>query len=322
MALPVDLEAMGSFKGPQGNTGTLAFATAESVPANANAEVEMVGPEENRGAHFKMPRGLPGVNAVPADEAFATYAGASDTLTGKALLGRFVVHRLEISPGVYQPRVNGAPNLFIGNSDASAWMNTAQGDHWVAPDAVMIATIATLLGQSGSSVNVAARRAVGAAGRWIPAQSLSEGAGVNKPTYTIDTGGFGAGLRVWRFTPGVEASVDGSFVVPDGWSTARLSLRWLHNAESFTGAFRLRATASIITVGGDAILESGVNTWYHTTTSTPIRGALASTALSGRDVPVTPGEVLRFTVGRFGSSASDTSPYAMDLVGAMWEKRS
>ncbi|MEJ6554013.1 M14 family metallopeptidase [Microbacterium esteraromaticum] len=87
--LPVGVKKLGSFKGDKGNkgdTGSLAFATAESVPANEAATVEMVGPESNRGAHFKVPRGLPGTNAAANDEAFATYLGAPDSQTRGALV--------------------------------------------------------------------------------------------------------------------------------------------------------------------------------------------------------------------------------------------
>lgn len=87
MALPAGVTRLGTFKGDKGetgDTGTLAFATAESVPAGDSAAVEMLGPVSNRGAHFKIPRGLPGVNAVPADEAVAQYLDATDSATGIA----------------------------------------------------------------------------------------------------------------------------------------------------------------------------------------------------------------------------------------------
>lgn len=72
-------------KGSKGDTGSLAFATAESVPAEQPAAVQMTGPSSARGAHFQVPRGLPGVNAVPADEAVSVFASAKDTKTRKAI---------------------------------------------------------------------------------------------------------------------------------------------------------------------------------------------------------------------------------------------
>lgn len=85
MALPAGVARLGTFKGDKGDTGTIAFATAETVPADQPAEVEMVGPPENRGLHMKMPRGLPGFDAVPTDEGIATLIAAADSQTSTAL---------------------------------------------------------------------------------------------------------------------------------------------------------------------------------------------------------------------------------------------
>ncbi len=99
MALPAGVAQLGTFKGAKGDdgkngakgdkgdTGSLAFATAESVPADQPASVQMQGLMSNRGAHFKIPRGLPGVNAVAADEAVAAYLAASDSDTRGAASG-------------------------------------------------------------------------------------------------------------------------------------------------------------------------------------------------------------------------------------------
>ncbi|WEK60491.1 MAG: hypothetical protein P0Y60_14415 [Candidatus Microbacterium colombiense] len=88
MALPSGVPQLGSFKGAKGDkglTGTLAFVTAETIPADQPAEAQMIGTESNRGVHLKVSRGLPGLNAVPTDDAIATYIPASDTATGRAV---------------------------------------------------------------------------------------------------------------------------------------------------------------------------------------------------------------------------------------------
>lgn len=71
--------------GPIGPAGTIASADAESVEASENAAVIMSGSSEVKHAHFKIPRGLPGVNAVENDAAVATYVGATDSDTRAAL---------------------------------------------------------------------------------------------------------------------------------------------------------------------------------------------------------------------------------------------
>ena len=72
-------------KGEQGVAGTLSSASAESIPAGESAAVVMSGTTEVKHAHFKVPRGLPGVNAVENDEAVATYLRATDSLTNAGL---------------------------------------------------------------------------------------------------------------------------------------------------------------------------------------------------------------------------------------------
>lgn len=89
MTLPAGVTWVTNIKGVKGDTGTFAFFTAESIPADQEASAVMVGPPENRGVHVKVPRGLPGANAVENDAAFATYVAAVDSDTRAALAARF-----------------------------------------------------------------------------------------------------------------------------------------------------------------------------------------------------------------------------------------
>lgn len=77
-------------KGDKGDTGTFAGATAVSVPAGDPAEVSLSGPESAKVANFKIPRGLPGVNALENDAAVAAYIAATDSDTRSALEGVFI----------------------------------------------------------------------------------------------------------------------------------------------------------------------------------------------------------------------------------------
>lgn len=94
MALPAGVTKLGSFrggKGDKGDTGSLAYATAETIPAGESASVTMIGPESNRGAHFQVPRGLPGANAVENDAAVAEYVAGEDTQVHGALAAKLGV---------------------------------------------------------------------------------------------------------------------------------------------------------------------------------------------------------------------------------------
>lgn len=100
MAEPVvTLKWIGNLKGPQGDRGapgrpgSIQGATVKMLPAGAQPRVYMTGPEGERIAHFELPRGLPGLNAVPTDEAIATLLRALDTDTNEAahaLISRLV----------------------------------------------------------------------------------------------------------------------------------------------------------------------------------------------------------------------------------------
>lgn len=86
--LPTPVTKLGSFKGDKGRPGTFDSADAVAVPAGSPAEAIISGPE---GEHvtFKIPRGLPGTNAVANDVAFAEQVAAVDSQTRAALVSAF-----------------------------------------------------------------------------------------------------------------------------------------------------------------------------------------------------------------------------------------
>lgn len=84
MVLPAGVTWVANIKGDRGLTGTFAGVTVESIAAGAPAEASTSGPEDAKVLHLKIPRGLPGVNAVPADEAVAAFIAGLDTDTRDA----------------------------------------------------------------------------------------------------------------------------------------------------------------------------------------------------------------------------------------------
>lgn len=77
-----DYTPLTSLRGP---AARIVEVTAETIPAGQAPEVIMDGPDQGRTFHFKVERGLPGVNAVENDAAVATYISATDTDTRAAL---------------------------------------------------------------------------------------------------------------------------------------------------------------------------------------------------------------------------------------------
>lgn len=76
-------------KGEQGPPGTFASASAVSVPADQSASVEVTGSAEVKHLKISVPRGLPGANAVPTDEAIGTLVTVPDSQTRAALDGQY-----------------------------------------------------------------------------------------------------------------------------------------------------------------------------------------------------------------------------------------
>lgn len=58
----------------RGPAARITSAVAETLPSGEPASVVMSGPDQNRQFTFRLPAGLPGVNAVPTAEAMADYA--------------------------------------------------------------------------------------------------------------------------------------------------------------------------------------------------------------------------------------------------------
>lgn len=93
MALPVGVTRLGSFKGERGRPGTFDDAFAIPVPADTSDIKPIISGPEGQYVTIKVPRGLPGVNALENDAAIATYMGAPDADTYKAVANRLDSYR-------------------------------------------------------------------------------------------------------------------------------------------------------------------------------------------------------------------------------------
>lgn len=94
MTLPAGVTKIGNIRGPQGIPGTFGGATVTMIPAGEAPSVTIRTVDGVSYADFFIPRGLPGVNAVPADNAVATYATGSGTALNTALKS-FLLPRAE-----------------------------------------------------------------------------------------------------------------------------------------------------------------------------------------------------------------------------------
>lgn len=91
MPVPADVIRLGNLRGPrglQGPAGTFEDATGETIPADQPIDIQLYG-DRRQFVHFKLPRGLSGVNAVENDTAVAEYIEAEGSEVYEALRRRF-----------------------------------------------------------------------------------------------------------------------------------------------------------------------------------------------------------------------------------------
>lgn len=93
------LEVIGSIRGPRGPAGSVSAGDFVSIPAGEQGKVVTRKVGEITLLDVYQPRGLPGVNAVPADNAVATYSTAQGSATNTALRS-FLLPRTEVASTV------------------------------------------------------------------------------------------------------------------------------------------------------------------------------------------------------------------------------
>lgn len=95
MSLPAGVTKIGNIRGPQGPAGTVAGVTVVMIPAGEEPSATMRQVGDATFVDFLIPRGLPGINAIPAANAVAAYATATDSPLNTALRS-FLLPRTEL----------------------------------------------------------------------------------------------------------------------------------------------------------------------------------------------------------------------------------
>ncbi|UGS27569.1 hypothetical protein K8F61_05110 [Microbacterium resistens] len=294
-------------KGEQGVPGTLSSASAESVPADAPAEVIMSGTTEVKHAHFKVPRGLPGTNAIENDAAVAAYVLAVDSATKAALNGDYPVKRVWDGTA-YPARVPGATNLFIGPVDPGLAMTS--DDVWADPAVTTIAEVVAAILDPSSAMRAAIQTAVVAPSVSIPL-TLRNG---ESAQYTVVNGI--PGFYGWNCPQGAQNRLAGTVKIPQGWNTAAVRIFYIP-AVSGSGNLRL-ARAGVAYKSGAPVRTFGVST--NTLVVGPI-DSVSSHVVSG-SLDVTDMDEISIEVQRTGNSTSDTFAAAIFILSARLERLS
>lgn len=84
----VTYEKIANIKGPKGDPGTFAVATASTVASDVPASATITG-ANGEAVHFNIPRGIPGVNGLENDAAVSEYIKAVQSEVDKTLRARY-----------------------------------------------------------------------------------------------------------------------------------------------------------------------------------------------------------------------------------------
>lgn len=282
----VHLEIPRGETGPVGPAGTLSSVTAEAVPAGSPAAVIMSGTPEVKHAHFEIPRGLPGTNAIENDAAVAAYVGAFDSATSTQLNNTRPVHRVW-NGSAYPARVAGAVNLFIGPVDPGLLMSG--NDAWTNPDVATLGEVTAAMLDPGSALYAATKKV-------LPPEThplqLLQGPNV--------TGTFGSSqpnvVRAVALAKGGTNGVQLSGRIPDGWNTVSLRYAWIHNAATGSNA-RLNTYWSL--AGATGIVTSSTQT---STFGTP---AMNIRTITYEGIPVAGGQMFSGAIVRLSDNPAD-----------------
>lgn len=236
-------------KGDRGPAGVASSASAESVPAGEQAAIVLSQEGELVHAHFKVPRGLPGVNAVENDTAVSEYVTAADSDTKAALNGLYPVRRVW-DGSAYPPRIAGAVNLFIGPIDPGLLMHPE--DLWADPNFVTLDDVTAAMSTPGTALRTVTQSFVTPERVYIPASGFSAVDGRAAGAFqAFSTANVSAGGSGWFFPKATQPYVSSQVRIPDGWSRADLRLYFSHTTATPDGVTVWRVRVQPFTVGGD-----------------------------------------------------------------------
>ncbi len=288
-------------KGDKGDPGSIASASAEFVaPGDPRIGVYMSGTDAVKHAHFVIPQGIPGVDAVPADEGVAAYVASLGTQTRESLNDSFLNYLLW-NGTAYPPRVAGAVNVFIGPEDPGLLMSGA--DIWTNPDSATMGEVVAAMRNPASPL-YAATKAV------LPAEGIA--LQVHQGPNAIGTFGPGAPnvVRAPELAKGGTSSVQITGRIPAGWKSANYRFAWLHNVTG-SGA-RLNISWSLM--GATGITNSNSQTATYSTAAMNLR------TMSFDSIPVAGGQMFTGSIVRLSDSSGDDIAGPIGVVGAWLER--
>lgn len=303
-------------RGPRGPAGTISSATFEAVPADEPGAVIMSGTEDVKHLHIQVPRGLPGVNAAPADEAVAAYIAATGSASNQSLLRLVPVYR--VWDNGYPPRIEGALNIFLGPVNPGLLMGP--DDRWENPNLIALDDVTAAMSTPGTALRKVTESFVTPAKVFIPASDFAavdtRAATAFKP---LSAANVSAGLSGWFFPKdGDQPYVSTVVRVPDGWATADIKLYFTHNTAEPDGDTMWRVRVQPFTPGtGVQDQPSGMT---YVRRYTPVESRVLelsgpfTTAINPSNTP--PSRLYMVVINRQTGDELDVAAHPVAVVGA------
>lgn len=334
MTLPFWVTEMGSYRGPQGadgeqgRPGTFDSATATTVAYGQPARAIIVGPN-GENVEFEIPQGPPGVNAVPAQTAVASYIAdpvsesnaavgvvAAATIPGevsdaasatRAQLDALYSVYLLWNGSAYPARVAGALNIFYGTTDPGLLME--DNDRWDAGNATSIQAVTDAMSDTGSALYAATMFA--ASTNAVPIQ-LTPLAGS-----TLERVALGVSpnrVLAWKLPDNVSSTLYASVPVPVLWTQVRVRIRWTQPGVGVTGNIRWTCDITPYETGVEA--SAGVH--LESSQSVPAANVIKEAVFAGPVVSL--GGGVAIALGRLGGSGADTALTDLQIIDVKLER--
>lgn len=233
---------------------------------------------------------------------------SSETFT--ELNGSYPVYRIwEFGTG-YPARIPGAVNVFFGPEDPGLIM--AESDYWANANLTTLAEVVSQMETYGTPANNAARLAASA----LPfivlgAEALSQDP-ADSATFSKSSRGASPNQHLaWGLNATGVCRLYGSFIVPEGWSKARLDAYYYHNGAASDAGLNAFFTVSLTGFADGLPITSGVSN--NTSVAAKAPGVVTMGSLATYDV--TPGQMVSIMFARNANASQDTLEVPINFLG-------
>lgn len=226
--------------------------------------------------------------------------------TRVALNGLYLTYRLW-NGTAYPTRVAGTVNIFLGPTDPGLAMGS--GDYWANPAVTTLDSVTAAILDTSTPAYSAVQTVTNGNSVTIPVHTRS---GETVPYQSV--GISGSGLYGWQLDESTDEGLSGDIRIPYGWNTARARIIFVTSAAG-SGDVRFGRSAVIYRDGGSVV---PIAETFHTVAANAV-GIVKSFQHIG-DITLTAYDHVNINIRRIGTSAADTLPVPIYVLGVRLDK--